>query len=45
VTHGGYRPVFFLMAIMHPLALGLLWTAFRAKPRKPRLSALEENLI
>jgi ACS family hexuronate transporter-like MFS transporter len=45
VTHGGYRPVFFLMAIMHPLALGLLWTAFRAKPRKPGLSALEENLI
>lgn len=44
VTHGGYRPVFFLMAIMHPLALGLLWSAFRSKPTEPELSSLQENL-
>ncbi|MDW5266244.1 MULTISPECIES: MFS transporter [Acidobacteriaceae] len=45
VTHGGYRPVFFLMAIMHPLALGLLWTAFRGKPLESELSPLQENLV
>lgn len=32
LTHGGYRPVFFAMGIMHPIAIVLLWTAFRAKP-------------
>lgn len=32
VTHGGYRPVFFLMACMHPLAICILWNAFRTKP-------------
>lgn len=32
VTHGGYKPVFFLMAIMHPLALALLWKAYRKAP-------------
>lgn len=31
VQHGGYRPVFFLMAIMHPLAIAILWTAFRER--------------
>jgi ACS family hexuronate transporter-like MFS transporter len=29
VQHGGYRPVFFLMAIMHPLAIAIMWTSFR----------------
>ncbi len=32
VTHHGYLPVFFLMMFMHPIALVLLWTAFRQKP-------------
>lgn len=31
VTHGGYKPVFFLMAIMHPIALVILWTALRGE--------------
>jgi MFS transporter, ACS family, hexuronate transporter len=31
VTHGGYRPVFLLMGCMHPLAIALLWTAFRKR--------------
>lgn len=29
VTHYGYRPIFFLMAFMHPLAIVLLWKVFR----------------
>jgi ACS family hexuronate transporter-like MFS transporter len=31
VTHGGYRPVFFLMAVLHPIAIILLWRTFTAK--------------
>ncbi len=31
VTHHGYLPVFFLMMILHPLALVLLWTTFKEK--------------
>jgi MFS transporter, ACS family, hexuronate transporter len=33
LTHGGYRPVFVAMGLMHPIAIVLLWTAFRARPR------------
>lgn len=32
LTHGGYRPVFIAMGLMHPIAIVLLWTAFRSKP-------------
>ncbi len=28
VTHGGYTPVFFLMALLHPIAIALLWPVF-----------------
>jgi ACS family hexuronate transporter-like MFS transporter len=35
VTHHGYLPVFFLMMLMHPIALALLWTTFREKPLIP----------
>lgn len=28
VTHGGYRPVFLLMAILHPIAIVILWRAY-----------------
>lgn len=45
VTHGGYRPVFFLMGIMHPLALALLWSAFRSGPHKTSTSPLQENMV
>jgi ACS family hexuronate transporter-like MFS transporter len=34
VSHGGYRPVFFIMGCMHPLAIVLLWNAFEGKPRQ-----------
>ncbi len=34
VTHHGYRPIFFLMAVMHPLAIALLWKVFRMKLRR-----------
>jgi ACS family hexuronate transporter-like MFS transporter len=29
VTHGGYTPVFWLMALLHPIALTLLWPVYR----------------
>ncbi len=35
VTRHGYLPVFFLMMLMHPLALALLWTTFREKAADP----------
>jgi ACS family hexuronate transporter-like MFS transporter len=28
VTHGGYTPVFFLMAVLHPIAIALLWPVY-----------------
>jgi ACS family hexuronate transporter-like MFS transporter len=31
VTHGGYTPVFFLMAALHPIALALVWRIFNNK--------------
>ncbi len=43
VTHGGYRPVFFLMACMHPIAICILWTAFRNKPVAPVSMPTEEK--
>jgi ACS family hexuronate transporter-like MFS transporter len=44
VTHGGYRPVFFLMACMHPIAICVLWTAFRSKPVAPVSVSAEEKI-
>jgi MFS transporter, ACS family, hexuronate transporter len=40
VTHSGYTPVFFAMALLHPIAITLLWPAFldTAEPQ-PALSA------
>lgn len=32
VTHGGYTPVFCLMAVLHPLGIALLWPVFRERP-------------
>jgi ACS family hexuronate transporter-like MFS transporter len=29
VTHGGYTPVFCIMAVLHPVAIVLLWPVFR----------------
>ena len=31
VVHHGYQPVFFVMALLHPIALCMLWTAFSQK--------------
>lgn len=28
VTHGGYTPVFWLMALLHPIAIALLWPIY-----------------
>lgn len=33
LTHGGYRPVFLAMGLMHPVAILLLWNVFRVKPK------------
>ncbi|CAN5760289.1 MFS transporter [soil metagenome] len=35
VTHGGYRPVFFLMAFLHPFAIVLLWKTFTRRHAAP----------
>jgi len=45
VTHGGYRPVFFLMACMHPIAICILWTAFRSKSAECVPSPAEEKAV
>lgn len=42
VTHGGYGPVFLLMAFMHPLALALLWSAFRRIPQNTSAAVPEQ---
>jgi ACS family hexuronate transporter-like MFS transporter len=42
VMHQGYLPVFFIMAILHPLALVILWKAFMDTP-KPVLVAAMAN--
>ncbi len=31
VTHGGYTPVFFIMAMLHPIALVLIWRIYESK--------------
>jgi ACS family hexuronate transporter-like MFS transporter len=31
VTHGGYTPVFFLMGVVHPIALALVWRVYENK--------------
>jgi ACS family hexuronate transporter-like MFS transporter len=36
VTHGGYTPVFYLMALLHPIAIALLWHVFSEQPQIPR---------
>lgn len=38
VMHGGYTPVFFLMAVLHPIAIALLWPVFRQ--RRPLVDVL-----
>ena len=32
VTHQGYKPVFFIMAVLHPIAIAILWKAFLDRP-------------
>jgi ACS family hexuronate transporter-like MFS transporter len=34
VTHQGYRPLFFIMAVLHPIALMILWNVFVDKPKE-----------
>jgi ACS family hexuronate transporter-like MFS transporter len=35
VMHGGYTPVFFMMALLHPLAIVLLWKVFLQRQKEP----------
>lgn len=37
VTHQGYTPVFCIMAILHPIAIVILWKAFLDKPQPQTL--------
>jgi ACS family hexuronate transporter-like MFS transporter len=39
VTRQGYLPVFFIMAILHPLAIAILWRAFADTPRLSPIGA------
>jgi len=39
VTHQGYLPVFYIMAVLHPVALVILWKAFADTPNSGTLSA------
>jgi ACS family hexuronate transporter-like MFS transporter len=34
VTHGGYTPVFFGMAILHPIAIAILWPVYMSRRRE-----------
>jgi len=38
VTHGGYKPVFFLMAVLHPIALVLIWPIYESRRATPELA-------
>jgi MFS transporter, ACS family, aldohexuronate transporter len=38
VTHQGYLPVFYIMAVLHPVALVILWKAFADTPNSDTLN-------
>jgi ACS family hexuronate transporter-like MFS transporter len=38
VTHQGYLPVFYIMAVLHPVALAILWKAFADTPNSDTLN-------
>ena len=40
VTHQGYTPVFFIMAVLHPIAITILWKAFLDKPSPQAIEAV-----
>jgi ACS family hexuronate transporter-like MFS transporter len=40
VTHGGYKPVFFLMAVLHPIALALIWPIYESRRATPELAVV-----
>ncbi len=42
VTHQGYTPVFWIMAVLHPIAIALLWTAFKDKPHHEAAARTEK---
>jgi MFS transporter, ACS family, hexuronate transporter len=42
VTHQGYLPVFFIMALLHPLALVILWDAFADTPTPDTFSVTSQ---
>jgi MFS transporter, ACS family, hexuronate transporter len=39
VAHQGYLPIFYIMAVLHPIALVILWKAFADTPNSGTLSA------
>jgi len=44
VMHQGYLPVFFIMAILHPLAIAILWKAFADVPPTNSVATIETAL-
>lgn len=45
VMHGGYTPVFCLMAILHPIAIVLLWPVFRERASPAETASTVPELI
>ncbi|HEY0306892.1 MAG TPA: MFS transporter [Acidobacteriaceae bacterium] len=39
VAHQGYGPVFLIMAVLHPIALAILWKTFHNRSQSPDLTA------
>jgi MFS transporter, ACS family, hexuronate transporter len=44
VTHQGYLPVFYIMAVLHPVALVILWKAFADTPNSSTLPAVSRTV-
>jgi ACS family hexuronate transporter-like MFS transporter len=44
VAHQGYLPVFYIMAVLHPIAIVILWNAFADTPNSDILSAASRTV-
>ena len=44
VAHQGYLPIFYIMAVLHPMALVILWKAFSDTPNSDMLSVASRTV-
>jgi hypothetical protein len=44
VAHQGYLPIFYIMAVLHPIALVILWKAFADTPNSGMLSVASRTV-